>query len=459
LSLRLRLFLSYAAIVFITFGLVALGAIILVRAYADRLTLERLGEITSPIYVHVNSLLQEGASTDQIWASMQEQADNSSLYVVAVDDEEYIVKVITPRGAQTLLHFPSGELTNRTQGSFRSNGKVYLWVAYALGPNGSSVLGASRVVAVLPRPPIATVLARVLRPIALAMLIALLASLLVAFLLARSIYRPLGNLATGVKKVAAGDYTQKVNVDGPPEVVALAHDFNNMTQEVAASQLRLRQFVADTSHELRSPLTSIQGFAQALLDGTAADEATRVKAAGIIAVEAGRLRRQVDELLELSRIQAGQDTMAHEPVDLDEVLARVAAIYGIQADEKRIELIVDAPPGLTIMGDADRLEQVFNNLLDNAIKNSPSDSTVKLTSVRLDGWINTTIADNGPGIPADHLPHVFQRFYQVPGVRTGVGLGLAIAQEIVRAHGGHITVCSSFGEGAKFIVSLPATQV
>ncbi len=454
MSLRLRLFLSYAAIVVVTFALVALGVLVLLRAYADRLTLERLGEVTRPIYVHVTTLVQSGAPSAQVWASLQQQADSSDVYLVALSSTGSPVQEVTPAGAP-VLHLPADAFAG-TQGSFRSGGTAYLWVSYTLGPNAVPALGAARIVALLPRPPVLTAATRLMRPLALAGGLALLVSLLVAFLLARSLYRPLGKLAQAARRVAAGDYTQQVEADGPPEVAQLAQDFNHMTQEVAASQLRLRQFVADTSHELRSPLTSIQGFAQALLDGTAADEATRAKAAEIINVEAGRLKRQVDELLELSRMQAGQVKMAREPVEIGEVLGRAAEVFAVQAQEKQIALQVAAPPGLLVTGDADRLEQVWGNLLDNAIKNSPPGKSVRVQAERRDGWVRVTVADSGPGIPPEHLAHVFARFYQVPGVRTGVGLGLAIAQEIVTRHGGHITVGSAPGAGAQFTVELPA---
>jgi signal transduction histidine kinase len=249
-----------------------------------------------------------------------------------------------------------------------------------------------------------------------------------------------------------------VKEEGAPEVKQLASSFNHMAGEVEGSQTRLRQFVADVSHELKSPLTSIQGFAQALLDGTADTEEARRKAAGIIDSEARRLKRQVDELLELSRMQSGQARIERDPVDIAEVVSRSAEIYSVQAKEKNIALRVSAEPGLTVTGDADRLEQVFNNLLDNAVKNSPAGSVVKITAEHSGDRLRVTVADSGPGIPAEQLSRVFERFYQVPGVRTGVGLGLTIAREIVLAHGGTIEATSPPGEGAKFIVSLPVAN-
>jgi signal transduction histidine kinase len=214
--------------------------------------------------------------------------------------------------------------------------------------------------------------------------------------------------------------------------------------------------VADVSHELRSPLTSIQGFAQALIDGTASDDATKLKAAQIIDEESRRLKHQVDELLELSRMQSNQAKFLKEPVNLKEVLAQSAEVFTVQARQKQVTIELKAEPNLIVAGDADRLEQVFNNLLDNAIKNSPAGGKVSIVSEEKEGKsARVMVSDQGPGIHPDHLAHVFERFYQVTGARTGVGLGLAIAREIVTAHHGVIEASSTPGEGAVFTVTLP----
>jgi signal transduction histidine kinase len=245
----------------------------------------------------------------------------------------------------------------------------------------------------------------------------------------------------------------------PKEMQELAESFNHMTQDVERAQLHLRHFVADVSHELRSPLTSIQGFAQALIDGTASDDATKLKAAQIIDEESRRLKRQVDELLELSRMQSSQAKILKEPVDIGEVLEHCVEVFTVQARQKQVTLELKSVPKLVVAGNADRLEQVFGNLLDNAIKNSPSGGRVSLAS-RIEGsFARIVVSDSGPGIPPDQLPFVFERFYQVTGTRTGVGLGLAIAREIVAAHDGNIEASSAPGEGARFTVSLPVQKI
>jgi len=228
-----------------------------------------------------------------------------------------------------------------------------------------------------------------------------------------------------------------------------------MSDKVRESQNQLRQFVADTSHQLKSPLTSIQGFAQAMLDGTAGDEATKRKATQIIADESKRMIRQVNELLELSRMQAGQMKIAREPVDLKEILNQCEEIFALRLQEKNQRWLNDIGDIPSVNGDADRLEDVFSNLLDNAIKNTPVMGEIRVRGRKLNSFVEITITDTGPGIPPEQLPYVFQRFHQGTGLRSGTGLGLAIAREIVLAHNGKIEVSSSPGEGAVFTVTLP----
>jgi two-component system phosphate regulon sensor histidine kinase PhoR len=142
-------------------------------------------------------------------------------------------------------------------------------------------------------------------------------------------------------------------------------------------------------------------------------------------------------------------------IDLNDVLKQSVELFNLPASDKSVPLNLNAAPGLWVNGDPDRLEQVFNNLLDNAIKNSPSFTEISITARREGNRIVALVADQGPGIDPDAVPRVFDRFYQVTGVRTGVGLGLAITREIVLAHGGTIEVNSAPGSGAEFVVGLP----
>jgi signal transduction histidine kinase len=259
--------------------------------------------------------------------------------------------------------------------------------------------------------------------------------------------------------VAAGDYNQRISLQGPQEVRSVASSFNEMVERVQASQQAQRDFLANVSHELRTPLTSIQGFAQAIAEGAAAGQAGK-EAARVIHRESDRLRRLVEELLDLARIESGQIAFAREPVELGQVLQGVCKRLALRAEGQGVTLQAELPELPVVIGDGDRLAQVFTNLLDNAIKHSPSESVVRLHGEVSRGWVTLHVDDRGMGIPEEELARIFERFYQVDKARggdegRGVGLGLAISQEIVQAHGGRIVVQSAVGDGTRFTVQLP----
>jgi signal transduction histidine kinase len=283
-------------------------------------------------------------------------------------------------------------------------------------------------------------------------------SVFLAFLIARSIAKPLQSIAGAAEEIAGGNYDLKLPIATLDELRSLATSFSHMVQEVKASRQRERDFLANVSHELKTPLTSIQGFSQAILDGTAEEEAERKHAASIIIEEAGRMARLVEELLELARFDAGQIEIARREVNLADVLEECAKRFAFQAEEAGIELEMDVPALPPVLGDEDRLTQVFTNLLDNAIKHTPSGGKVKVIAKGVNQKnVKVAVTDTGSGIPPEDLPRIFERFYQVDKSRagSGVGLGLAIAKEIIEAHGGSISVESVVGLGTKFTVSLP----
>ncbi|HEY77493.1 MAG TPA: HAMP domain-containing histidine kinase [Dehalococcoidia bacterium] len=464
MSFRTRLFATYALIVVICLGLVALLVTVLLQGYRDRLTMERLDNMARPIYVQVRSLVLGNVTSRQLWANLEEQAQKNKVYIIMASSDGNIVRQITPGQPpyrQPIAVPPGGlpqDILEPTQGRFENTeGRTYIFAAYPLGTLATSEkVPIDTLILTVPQTGSVAILASLFRPFLLAGIAALVISLILAFLFARSVYRPLKQVTGAARRIARGEYDQKIPVTSPREFGELAASFNDMAEKVDQSQQQLRHFVADVSHELKSPITAIQGFAQALVDGTAGDENTRLKAARIINDESKRMKRQVDELLELARMQSGQLKVNHEPVNLSELLEHCHELFSIQAQEKGIRLETAAESPVTVVGDIDRLEQLFSNLLDNAIKNSPAGSEVRLTASRsAGGYTEVRVADSGPGIPPEQIPYVFERFYQVTGVRTGVGLGLAIAREIVWAHGGTIEVRSEPGEGAEFMVKLP----
>jgi two-component system, OmpR family, sensor kinase len=465
MTLRVRLFASYALIVVFSLFVVAIATTVLLQGYRERLTMQRLDNIARPISVQIRSLVTAQTTVESLWTSMEAQAERNNVYILLVGSSGNIIRQITPTTSVEPISVANAtipaDISQEVQGKFTaSNGRVFIYAAYPLTKLATlTVTSIEAIIIATPRTGSLAVLAGLFIPFTIGGVIALVTSLVIAILFSRSIYNPLNKVKEAAQKVAQGNYEQKVPEEGPKEVRELATRFNNMTEQVKQSQLQLRHFVADVSHELKSPLTAIQGFSQALIDGTANDEQTKAKAAGIINTESKRMRRQVDELLDLSRMQSGQFKMAKETVNVSEILKHCHDIFEVQAKEKNVQLKITLENPLLVIGDSDRLEQLFSNLLDNAIKNTPSGGKEQtIARKKADGFVEVKVIDEGPGIHPEHLPHVFERFYQVTGVRTGVGLGLTIAREIVRAHGGTIEARSEPGEGAEFIVRLPAVK-
>lgn len=285
---------------------------------------------------------------------------------------------------------------------------------------------------------------------------------LLSYWLSRSVARPLQNIAVATQKLASGDYDYRVpEARGVTEARVLARAFNDMTTQVQANQQAQQDFIANVAHDLRTPLTSIQGYSQAIMEGVAADPQHTQHAASIIHSEAGRLTRLVNDLLDLVKIQAGRMKMMRQAVEIDLLLRTIGDSMQIKAQEKTVKLHVDIPNLNRIAGDGDRLAQVFTNLVDNAIKHTDSGGQVWLVAELEAKGIAVRVQDTGEGIPPDDLARIFERFYQVDKSRNrheqknGAGLGLAITHEIITAHGGTISVKSEVNKGTRFTVWLP----
>ena len=237
--------------------------------------------------------------------------------------------------------------------------------------------------------------------------------------------------------------------------VAVLRDVTELRQ---TERLR-RELTANVSHELRTPLTSIKGFAETLLDGAMQDEATCRRFLTIMNGETDRLVKLVDDLLDLSLLESKRVTLELKPVDVSVLVAHTVDKLKPLAQTQHLTLRQSAPPGIVIPADADRLEQVLTNLVDNALKYTPEGGQVEVRVATANGEVEVLVNDSGRGIRAEDLPRVFERFYRADRSRTrgsgGTGLGLAIAKHIVEAHGGRISVSSRANEGTTFKVTLP----
>lgn len=473
-SLQARLTLSYVVIIVVCLALVSLAALLMLRGYQRNVIFTRLGDRAVLATASVSQQLRRGASPQEAVDRLAEQMNRGDGPPISVHLLDTAGRAVAGSG-EKLDGLEFGQLASRPQppsappvrGEQRlEDGKRLLYVAeFVRVPTGEEQQIAPHLL-VLGQPyrPIRSAVGSLFPRMLWAGAIALALSIVLAALIAYSIARPLERIARAAEEVAAGNYDQQLSITAPTEIARLVTSFNSMTRRVQATLQSQQDLVANVSHELKTPLTSIQGFSQALLDGTADDPDARARAAAVIHEEAGRMRRLVDELLDLARLEGGQVALAREPVDVADLMRTCADRFTPQARQVGCTLEVEVPSSMPpVLGDAERLEQVFGNLVDNALKHMcavTDDGRVVLRAEVQDQQVLCSVTDNGPGIAADDLHRVFERFYQVDKSRvrrgSGVGLGLAIAQEIIEAHGGRIRAESVEGLGTRLTVELPA---
>jgi len=471
MSLSTRLILTYILIIVLCLSIVAISLVVLLGDQLNRLAMARLADTALPIYIQFRAAARGQVSLNQAWTNLEEMSQETGTYIFLLDAQDVIIRQAIPAENSWIppskleIEKPSPGRPPPYVGIYVApSGEGFIFVAHPLvglfRPPDPSTPPETLVIAI-PRHEALAIWADFAKPFLWAGLVALAVSILIAVLLARSMYVPIRHVTNAAEEIARGNYEQEVTVAGPKEVRGLAASFNQMAKEVKRSQQMLRDFVADASHELRSPLTSIKGFAQAIVDGTARDKEARLKAASVIEDESKRMMRLVEELLEFSRLESGQIMMVKESVDLKDLLQQCREIFLMRAKEKNIQLRTDIEPLLPVTGDIDRLEQVFSNLLDNALKHTPSGGKINIVARQPHpNFVKITVTDTGPGIPGEQLRHVFERFYRAdPSAgKAGAGLGLAIARQIVLAHGGDITAKSSLGQGTEFLVRLPVNS-
>lgn len=293
-----------------------------------------------------------------------------------------------------------------------------------------------------------------------AALVAVIASLLIS----RRVVAPVRQMMLASQRIAEGRYAERVAVPGNvaggslDELGELALHFNQMAARLEQTESLRRQLIADVTHELRTPLTTIKGSMEALMDGVLpADEETYLK----VYREADRLQRLVNDLQELSRVEAGTYELNRRPTPAAKLVETVVEQLKRQYEEKEVLLETAVEPSIpAVYADEDRIGQVLLNLAGNALQHTPSGGRVVISASALGGEVKFAVTDSGEGIAAEHLPHVFTRFYRVDKSRSraagGSGIGLTIARHLVEAHGGLIRAESAgLGRGAIFSFTLP----
>lgn len=459
-SLRARLWLSYALLLFVA---LVFSSIILIfylprsplfyrQTYArfeaiQTMLLASHPELTSLPAIHALPILQDMGEIYQV-------------RILIYDPDQKLI-IDSRAGSTTPLILSRRALLARSNLIIRDEtGRSWLFYISKQADGKLLLVGEVRPRIVF----LAILTSEIIPPFLVAGLLALILALIVAYGLARWIANPLQTIVLASRRVPVED-SPALPLHGPREIQELTRAFNAMLGRVQATQRSQREFIANVSHELKTPLTAIQGFAQALQDGTADTEAARLQAAGVIQDEAERMNRMVIDLLDLARLDAGTLVLHKSQVDLPFLLAKIIRKFTPQAHKAGVIINLVSENDASLVGDGDRLAQVFTNLVDNALKYTLTGGRIDLLVRPVNSpfpAVEVNVTDNGPGIPLGSLPNIFNRFYQADpsrpgGKKHGAGLGLAIVKEIVAAHDGTITVRSEPGNGSTFTVTLPRT--
>ncbi|MGN6797467.1 MAG: ATP-binding protein [Gaiellaceae bacterium] len=415
-SLRGRLFASTLAALAITLGLSLVIGAVLTRRQVDRSQASTLAR-----------LADDRAADRRQHVSYRRGTETLGSILVMVQERSFFDGLVP-------------NVNRSSDGETTYNGKKQLYSYRTIPQRGLIYL----------RP--ASVRSAAWRPFLVDLLIGALAgagiAAVLSFLLARSIVRPLRRVAEATRALATDERHEPLEAEGTTELAALADAFNQMADQLAASRDAERAFLLSVSHELKTPLTAIRGYAEGLGEGAFEPR----EAARVIAAESGRLERLVRDLLDLARMNRSEFSVRSEPVDLAEIAREVARRHEPIARGLSVDLRAVADEAW-VMGDGDRILQVASNLVENALRETPTGGSV---TVEADG-ARLVVSDTGPGIPAEDLPHAFERFYLYDKIGRdrliGSGLGLAIVRQLATAMGGSVDVQSS-DAGTTFTVTL-----
>lgn len=295
--------------------------------------------------------------------------------------------------------------------------------------------------------------------IILVCLVAILIAVIAVYYTTTRMTRPFMEINQTVQKYSKGDYNIRIPISSTEEATQLAVSFNVMADQLKDLEATRRSFVANVSHELRSPLTSMKGFLEAMQDGTISPDDYE-KYIGIVLSETRRMAAMVNDLLDLARIESGRTALKLEIFDINELIRRTLLTFEARIYEKSIEVEVKfAQEQYFVEADNTQIGQVLRNIIDNAIKYSPDGSRLRIATYAMRREVYVSVADSGQGIPQEDIPHVFDRFYKVekahtPTKQSGTGLGLSIVKRIIDQHNQTITLTSARGKGSTFTFTL-----
>lgn len=272
----------------------------------------------------------------------------------------------------------------------------------------------------------------------------------------KSILTPIKEIGATARRIAQGDFKARIEKSNDDEIGQLCDTINDMAVELGAAEKMKNDFISSVSHELRTPLTAIKGWAETMQGGGMDDE-TFDKGMSVIIRESERLSGIVEELLDFSRMQSGRMTLTMDKIDILAELGEAVYMFSERAKSEHKYLLYEEPRMLSpVLGDINRLRQVFVNILDNALKYTDEGGTISVVASEENGYIRVAISDNGCGIPPEHLPNVKKKFYKANQTVRGSGIGLALADEIMRLHSGSLEIESHENVGTVVTIRIPA---
>jgi signal transduction histidine kinase len=476
-SLRTKLIAAFVLVIGISLLLASATFAYLLRDYQIRTEEDRLENIAAYNAAQVVRWVRSGQSLQNISGQLDMTAGDAGVRILLLDERGTVLHDTENNSfaGSTFSIPPSpGRRPNVSQGPVSTPaGQELFTVAPLFGdPRAPVPFSGMRVAVVAPAQTLGGAWTDLLPRLSMAAMSALLVSIVIAWWLASSITRPMTEITRASEEMAHGNLDPDLTLpETNDEVGRLSSAFKIMAREVARSHRAMRDLLANVSHDLRTPLTSISGFAGALVDGTLSGAEGAREAGLVIGEEAERMRRLVEDLLYLTRIESGDLALQRDVLDMAELARAAQARFLFRAQERGISFEVQAAEPVVILGDSHRIGQVLDNLVENAFKYTPPTGSVTVSVGLEDGRAAAprgprpartaclSVHNTGSYIPPEDVERVFERFYQIDKARAGnrgSGLGLAIAREIIQAHGGRIQLHSTVQGGTTFTVRIPA---
>ncbi len=448
-SVRWQLLLSMVAVILITVGMTALFANLAANAEINRLQ----GQDAAARDERLTKLLSDAHLYDGSWLGSQAVLENASTlygeHLVLTDLQH---QVVADSQDSVIGQYLGRTSTSRHKASVPGvAGPIgTLWFSPGV-PNGASL---DSVVGAESSSPSLSLL------LILSGLLAVGVALILTFFVSHRILKPVETLARVSRLAAHRDFTVRAHVESKDEVGELARTFNTMLAELSRTEELRRNLVGDVAHELRTPLTNVRGYVEGISDGVMQPDTETLAA---IRGEIHLLTRLIEDLQDLALVESGQMQLKVRSCDMGDLIKDACLSVHPQAQAKSISLEVDEACRLPIQADAQRVGQVMCNLLVNAITHTASGGRIQIWARQVEGRVQVSVKDDGPGIAAEDQPYVFERFFRVDKSRSratgGVGLGLTITRRLVEAHQGQIEVISPAGAGTEFRFTLPLEPV